>query len=164
MTKEERRRLSRLDKLNRQKGDSMIMKGFKFVIGAFLAIMFIYFLTLVLISTAYAADFRIYPRMENTDGSTIARDELREFRLYCSFEGSQLPYIEVPAEPLEETGNVNSPYLRRFSYVFGDPGVYTCTATTVDIEGDESAQSSAVNYTEAVITIPLEPRLFLGTE
>lgn len=163
MTKEEQRRLSRLDKLNKVES-SMIMKGFKLVLGGCLAIIVIYIVTLVLVASAYAADFRIYPRMENTDGTSIAREELKEFRLYCTYEDTQLPYIEIPAEPLENTNNPGSPYLRRFSYVFGESGVYTCAATTVNIEGNESAQSASVNYTEAVITIPIPPRLFVDEE
>lgn len=150
-------------KYQREMWNSMpwVWTGFKLGIGWSLSLMFLYLLALMFAPAAFSAEFSIYPRMEYTNGNTMTREELLEFRLYCEKDGDALEPIIVPAEPLEPTNNPQSPWRRRVDHVFPESGFYECYATTVDTDSDESAYSQRASFTESIVTVPVPPRFFV---
>lgn len=80
-------------------------------------------------------EFRWTPPTQNEDGSPLPDSEIKAYNIYCN--GSLLGVVE-------NTGGVTS--WRSPDGAF-PPGTYTCHATTVATNDEESAQSNSVNFT-----------------
>lgn len=82
-----------------------------------------------------AHTFNWQPPTEYVSGAPLDPDvDLQEFRVYC--DGGEDPVTIFPAP--STTG----------SHPFAPGSSHTCTMTAVDLAGDESPQSNAVNFTE----------------